>query len=45
MAEKSAAEKPSRQRGLAKNLSVEADMHLMEATITLSDLRFGMYGN
>ena len=36
MAEKSAAEKPSRQRGLTKNLSVEADMHLVEATITLS---------
>ena len=38
MAEKSGAEMPSRKRGLAKNLSVEA-------TITLSDLRFGMYGN
>ena len=44
MAEKSGAEESSRQRGLAKTLSVEADMHLVEPTITLSDLRFGMYG-
>ena len=45
MADKSGAEKPSRQRGLAKNLSVEADMHLVEATNTLSVFRIGMYGS